>query len=538
MFGLHGHFYQPPREDPATGVMAHEPSAAPFHDWNERITAECYRPNGWARVVDERGRIVVIVNNFEVMSFDLAPTLARWMAVHAPDVLERIVAADRSANTAIAHPFHHVILPFATPRDRATELLWGRTEFEHRFGRRPLGVWLPETAMDSDTIAAVTAAGYRFTIALPHQVSATATVVEHRGCRIVVADDVLSRQLAFGVFGGDADAVIAAAARSAAARGHALATTDGETFGHHHKWTERTVAFALGVQARRLGWQVGSFEGLVGAPAAPSDVVASAWSCAHGLERWRSDCGCRNGDFGVVDQRWRGPLRTALEAVRDVANLVFDTAGREVFVEPWLARDDYASVLCDASETEPFMQRHGRAGASSATALALLESQRHALGMFTSCAWFFDDIGRLESKIAMRIAAECLRQLQLAGHGAAATAARQTCRDALAATVSHDPTLGTGADIWDAVLREERTTNAPIMARPDVQLIERAIAGVGIDDPTAWARRASGAERDRAQELVYEALATGERRDLDSVGEALGLAVAEISRRRRVGATR
>lgn len=537
-FSLHGHFYQPPREDPRSGRMATEVSAAPFHDWNERITAECYRPNAWARITDDRGLIVGIVNNFELMSFDLAPTLARWMAENAPDVLERIIDADRRAGTAVAHPFHHVILPFADERDRRTELRWGRAEFVHRFGREPTGVWLPETAMDSDTIATVAAEGLGFTIALPHQVTgAQALVADHRGCRIVVADDVLSRRLAFGVFGGLADAVVDAAAQSAAARGHAIATTDGETFGHHHKYTERTIAYALGVEAPRRGWKVGRLDDLVAETRhVDVGVAPSAWSCAHGLERWRSDCGCRNGEFGNLDQRWRAPLRHGLEAVRDIAAGVFVERGAEVFTNPWAARDDYATVLCDLERTDAYLAAHLRPGASAEVALALLESQRHALGMFTSCAWFFDDIGRLESRIALRIAAECLNQLDHLGAGAAASTARSAMELHLSRTQSHDPAIGSGSAIWRTVLTADIDTTPVVRRTVDVSVLERALltrAHDDIDRAIRWAPELTVERRDRAQEVLHDALAVGDPDDgsLDKLGATLGLASGQIRRR-------
>ncbi len=453
---VHGHFYQPPRENPWTEEVPREPSAAPFHDWNERVALEAYRPNAFARVLDEAGRVVAIVNNYEHLSFDVGPTLSAWLSENEPLASERILAADRHSGGAIAQTYFHVILPLATERDVRTQIRWGLAEFAHRFGRRAEGMWLPETAANDAVLGILAEEGVRFTILAPGQAAQPVAPGvyrwEHpsgdgRALDVVFYDGDLSHAVAFGLGAMSSEAFLdrvqAAAAGSAGSSGGlVVVAADGETFGHHHAWGDRFLAYALSVEApkrgievtnvaahlsRRPGWRSDdpspatrreprdAHRGQPGrddtGPAAVQ-VVESSWSCAHGVERWRSDCGCSTGGQPGWDQRWRAPLRKALDLVRDAVDEVFTRRGPGVLRDPDAARDDYVSVLLGASTKEEFGDRH--VIGDPVVAFTLLEATRHAMAMYTSCGWFFNDLAGLETVQVMRYAAralDCLDEL-------------------------------------------------------------------------------------------------------------------------------
>jgi hypothetical protein len=447
---VHGHFYQPPRENPWTETVAAEPSAAPFHDWNARITAECYRPNGWARIVDDRGRLVAVVNNYAHLSFNMGPTLLSWLEQHAPDVLARILEGDRLGRGAIAQAYNHLILPLATERDVRTQVRWGLADFRHRFGRDATGMWLPETAVNDEVLRVLAQEGVRFTILAPHQ--AAEPIDSGRTYRWVDPDDTalhvdlafydgpLSHDLAFGLGAMSAEELV----RRAGHGGLVLAATDGETFGHHHHFAERNLAYALPVAAPRAGIAVTTVAGYV-ARHPPTDTVAvkeSAWSCAHGVGRWREDCGCSTGGEPDADQRWRAPLRRALDLLRDVGVEVFERRGAEAFRDPWAARDAYIDVLLGATSIDSFAAEH--VTGDLVDALTLLEQQRHALLMYTSCAWFFWDLAGLETVQCLRYAARAVDLLVELGEDPGLDAFLAILAEARSNQVGE----GDGAQVW------------------------------------------------------------------------------------------
>jgi Domain of unknown function (DUF3536)/Glycosyl hydrolase family 57 len=542
---LHGHTYQPPREHPATGVVPVEPTAAPFHDWNERITEECYRPMGWARVTDDAGRIVDIVNLYSLMSFDLGPTLAAWLATHAPDVLDRIVAGDRVGRTALAHPYHHVIFPLADSRDRQTELAWGIADFRSRFGREPAGVWLPETAVDDASLASVADAGIDFVPLMADQVAGgiggTAGIWRSsdgaRSVNLVLADSGFSRGAAFGVFGGSSSELIQRGVNSIGPDALGLAITDTETFGHHHKFTERTVAYALSRLVGERGHATGSIEGwLRNTPQRqPMEVLTSAWSCVHGVGRWWRDCGCQNGDIGG-NQAWRVPLRAALDVVRRSARKAF--AESDLFSDPWMARDGYGSSLAEPDRFDDSVGRFVKPGTDARRVLLALEAQRHALAMYTSCAWFFDDISRIEPVNSLRHAACCLELIERFG----APSVRDEVRAVLRTAVSNAKGVGTGADLWDTVIVEATPgghTDRESSQRPValmVAAVRHAVSTQAAADISAAEQLVDHPERsvdrERAQELIFDALVgQGPNHRLAELGERLGLAVERVANR-------
>jgi hypothetical protein len=460
-FVLHGHFYQPPRENPWTEAVPRQPSAAPYHDWNERITAECYRPNGWARILDDHGRIVAIVDNYRRLSFNVGPTLLSWLEDHAPEVYSRIIEADRAGHRAIAQAYGHAILPLCNDRDLRTQVRWGLADFRHRFGREPEGLWLPETAVDERVLAVLAEEGVRFTFLAPGQVvgdgdgegRAGAFRWQHPrdpslGVDLVVYDGPISHDVAFGGFPSQ---VVVDRIMGRAGGDLVAVACDGETFGHHHPYADRGVAYALAIEADRRGVRLPRLADWLAEhpPGRRARVRLSAWSCAHGVGRWLEDCGCHTGGEPGWSQAWRGPLRAALDRVRDRAVDVFERLAPVVLRDPWEARDAYIDVLVGATTVERFAAEHlvdgPRDDAALVDALTLLESQRMALLMYTSCGWFFNDLAGIETVQIMRYAACCLDLLEALGeHDDTEAAVLAT----LARAHSNDPDEGDGRAVW------------------------------------------------------------------------------------------
>ena len=390
---IHGHFYQPPRDDPRTGTIPVEPNAAPYHDWNERIERECYGP---------------VSRSLGSVSFDFGPTLLQWMERAAPDTYAAVLAADRASGNAVAMPYHHVILPLSPRRDKTTEVRWGIADFRRRFGREPEGMWLPETAVDHETLDVLAEEGIRFTILAPHQVErapAGGLPGWYRtagGGRIAIFtyDGGLSHGVAFGPLVNDAGAWIE---RLTAAPGELVAiATDGETYGHHHKSGVVTLARVVEtIQTENFA----SFLARRPPEADVGIVSPSSWSCPHGVERWRAECGCRAAPERNTQQRWRAPLRAALE---------------------WLS-----------AEIREAFERKTRAVPT--------ELEHQLLRMFTSCGWFFDDIAGIESVIVLRSAA---RAIELAGPPPEQARLEAGLLERLALAPSNDPAVGSGRELY------------------------------------------------------------------------------------------
>ncbi|HTT66924.1 MAG TPA: DUF3536 domain-containing protein [Gemmatimonadales bacterium] len=465
---LHGHFYQPPRENPWLGYVEAEASAAPHHDWNRRIEQECYRAVAAARIPDAAGRIARVVNTLEFVSWDFGATLLEWLEAEAPDTYRAVLEADRRSaartgfGNAIAAPYHHVILPLSTRRDKVTEVRWGIADFRRRFGREPDGMWLPETAVDGETLDVVAAHGIRFTILAPHQVQRVPagglpgryrTAGGHE-IALFVYDGPLSHDLAFGPLLDDAFAWAARVMATGDAAGGAPAlvsmAADGETFGHHHRFGEMALARFLDELGRRPDARVTNYAAFLAAhPATESvELVApSAWSCPHGVERWRSDCGCRVAPERGWHQKWRAPLRAAVEWLASELDAVFEREGAALFRDAWAARDAYGGARGvgggAVGELVAAQAARDLGAAKSLRARALLEMEHHAQAMFTSCAWFFDDIGGLEPLQLLRYAA-CALELA----GPAGGQLGDGFAERLAAAVSNDPSVGDGRRIF------------------------------------------------------------------------------------------
>ncbi|OLB56579.1 MAG: hypothetical protein AUI13_09285 [Gemmatimonadetes bacterium 13_2_20CM_2_69_23] len=444
---IHGHFYQPPREDPWLNQVAAEPSAAPYHDWNERIERESYRAVVAARVYAPDGRIAHIVNTLASISFNFGATLLEWLERETPGTYAAVLEADRASRArhaghgnAIAMPYHHVIMPLASRRDKITEVRWGIADFRRRFGRGPEGMWLPETAVDPETLDVLAAEGIAFTILAPHQVEqapADGSAGRYRtsggrSIALFVYDGPISHDVAFGSLLKDASAwaerLLAPGKRGHERRLVAVAT-DGETYGHHHKFGEVALAWVLRELERRRDARVENFAAFLARHRPEQEVklvAPTSWSCAHGVERWRADCGCRMAPERPTQQRWRAPLREALDWLAGELHARFEQEGGALFADPWAARDAY-----------------GTDRTADGRARELLEMERNALRMFTSCGWFFDDIAGIETIQILRYAA---RAIELAGADAPRLEAGVLER--LARAQSNERAEGTGRDVY------------------------------------------------------------------------------------------
>ncbi len=469
---VHGHFYQPPRANPWTGVVDREPSAAPFHDWNQRIDSECYAPMASARVLGADGSIAHRDNLYAAMSFNIGPTLFEWMEESAPATYAAILDADRNSaallghGNAIAMPYHHTILPLASRRDKVTEVRWGIAEFQRRFAREPEGMWLPETACDEETLEVLAEAGILFTVLAPHQVekpTANGLPLNFRagGGRTIalcVYDGELSGGIAFGPLLKDG-ALLASRLSPAAGGGNEMepgdvelsaAVVDGETFGHHHHFGEMALARALRIIGESDSVTIENFASFL-ARNPPTDdaslVSPSSWSCSHGIERWRSECGCRMTPGGGSSQAWRGSLRDGLDWLAGELHEIFAREGSELYtVDPWRMRDNYAEAVgYSAAAGQAFVAGFIKPTADNiqiARAVELLEIERGALRMFTSCAWFFDDLARIETIQVLRYAAYAI---EMSGDSARLEAG---LLERIGDATSNDPAEGNGRDIW------------------------------------------------------------------------------------------
>ncbi|MBF0515466.1 MAG: DUF3536 domain-containing protein, partial [Desulfovibrionaceae bacterium] len=460
---IHGHFYQPPREDPWLGKILPEGSAAPFRHWNQRITRESYTPMAFARRLDGAGAITEIVNCYEWMSFNAGPTLMTWLARSAPGTHEAMVAADKASlkrlghGNAMAQVHHHVIMPLAKTRDKELEVAWAVDDFTARFDRAPEGMWLAEAAVDTPSLEVLAAHGVVFTILSPTQAKAVADLGSDawrpadpgnldirepylvelpsgRSISVFFYDGPLSRAVAFERLLADGEQFWR---RLSGAAGDGLLSlaTDGETYGHHFKFGDMALAYAL-AQARegRDGLRITNF-GAYLAMRPPRRKAAlhepSAWSCAHGVERWRSDCGCTDGGHPGWNQRWRAPLREALNMLKDAVDAHYDALAPALFTSPDEALLRYGRVLAGSTEPASFQKTFFVKGLSAAgrdKAWKLLSMQQWALASFASCAWFFDEISRLEPVNSLTFALRALELARATGVNGATGATGVTAR--------------------------------------------------------------------------------------------------------------
>ncbi len=498
---IHGHFYQPPRENPWLEEIERQESARPYHDWNERVCRESYAPNAFSRILDGEGRIIRIVNNYSRMSFNFGPTLLSWMVRSAPTTYEAILKADRASRerfsgygSAIAQAHDHLILPLANSRDKRTQVLWGIRDFEGHFQRRPEGMWLPETAVDLETLDIMAGEGIRFTILAPHQAAEVrgegvpgwadvrgervdtrapyrVELPSGRDITVFFYDGPLSRAVAFEEILVDGDEFARRLREFGGEGPPALLrhiATDGETFGHHHKHGEMALSYALNLLEADASIRLTNYAEFLAhhPPEREARILEnSSWSCVHGVERWRANCGCTTGGHPDWSQEWRRPLRKALDWLRDELAPRFEGAAREYFEDPWATRDRYIEVVADRDWEDARGFIAAEAGRSlsreeEVRALQLLELQRHAMLMFTSCGWFFDDLARIETLQVMRYAA---RALHLA-RGLFDVELEGGLCERLAEARSNVPALGNGAVLFRARVQPGQVTLKKVAA--------------------------------------------------------------------------
>ncbi|HTC95381.1 MAG TPA: DUF3536 domain-containing protein [Terriglobales bacterium] len=495
---IHAHFYQPPRENPWLEAVEVQDSAYPFHDWNERITAECYAPNSASRILDSEGYIERIVNNYSNISFNFGPTLLSWLESQQPETYRGILEADRASRerfnshgSAIAQAYNHMILPLANRRDKKTQVLWGIRDFEHRFGRAPEGMWLPEAAVDNETLEVLAEAGIRYTILAPRQAARVRriggrrwTELQHAGIdpsraylcvlpsgrkiNVFFYDGPISQAVAFERLLSDGENFVQrllsglSGGRTWPQLVHIA--TDGESYGHHHPHGDMALSYAINRISNLASDKQGSVEltnygeFLELYPATHQVEIAqkSSWSCAHGVERWQADCGCNSGR-PHWRQQWRGPLRQAFDFLRDELAPRFEQLAATLLHDPWAARDAYIEVVLGRglANINRFLEQHAHSPLSDAqriTVLKLLEMQRHLMLMYTSCAWFFDEVSGIETIQVMRYAA---RALQLGQELFPDISLEKRFMELLSEAPSNLPDLGNGAEIYKRWIKPE-----------------------------------------------------------------------------------
>jgi alpha-amylase/alpha-mannosidase (GH57 family) len=451
---IHAHFYQPPRENAWLEAVELQDSAYPCHDWNERVTAESYAPNSASRILDGDGRILQIVNNYSKISFNFGPTLLSWMEQKSPAVYQAILAADRESQrlfsghgSAVAQAYNHMILPLANRQDKYTQILWGIRDFESRFGRHPEGMWLPETAVDLQTLEVLAELGIKFTILSPYQagrvrplggrawrkvdggridpsMAYAVRVASGATMNVFFYDGPISRAIAFEDLLADgkrfSERLLGAFSDARTWPQLVHIATDGETYGHHRAYGDMALAFALNyIESSKLARLTNYAEYLEKHPPTQEAKVIgnSSWSCVHGVERWRSDCGCNSGGHSGWNQQWRAPLRQAFDWLRETVAPRYETEARKLFEHPWETRDAYIDVVLNRSRENVVSFMNGQAkrelsAAEIVNGLKLLELQRYLMLMYTSCGWFFDDLSGIETVQVIQYAG---RALQLAG---------------------------------------------------------------------------------------------------------------------------
>ena len=496
---IHGHFYQPPRENPWLESIELQDSALPCHDWNERVNNECYNPNSASKIVDNRNRILDIVNNYERMSFNFGPTLLSWMEEHAPHAYDRIIKADIKSvlehdghGNAIAQVYNHMIMPLANEHDKITQVKWGIRDFVYRFGRQPEGMWLAETAVDDDTLRVLVENGIKFTVLSPYQAQRIKRIPDSnwqdvswgnidpaRSYRYYIKsapgkyidlffyDGAISKSVAFDELLKDGNKFIKrlkeGISQSRDFNQLVNIATDGESYGHHTKFGDMALAYVLKIRAEDEGFTLTNYGEFLDKFRSDWEVdikQASSWSCFHGVGRWKEDCGCSTGGHPGWNQKWRKPLREALDYLRDELSIIFEKEGQKYFKEdPWTVRNRYIDVILDRTERaikhfqdENFLPE--LSDEEKVNGMELLEIQRQAMLMYTSCGWFFSEISGIETTQIMKYAA---RAMQLAENFTTKDLESKFL-DILSNAQSNFKEYGNGKDIYERFVKPSVVT--------------------------------------------------------------------------------
>ena len=496
---VHGHFYQPPRENPWLETIEIQDSAKPFHDWNARVTAECYTPNSVSKIVTQDNKILDIVNNYAYISFNFGPTLLSWMEHYSPYSYERIIKADvESASrnnghgNALAQVYNHIIMPLANKNDKYTQIIWGIKDFQYRFGRKPEGMWLAETACDDATLEALIDCGIKFTILSPYQAKSVRKLNSNdnwsdvswgnidpaRAYRYFTKSDKtkhidlffydgsISKSVAFDELLTDGNKFISRLKDGISnLRDYnqlVNIATDGESYGHHTKFGDMALSYILKVKAEDEGFEITNYANYLEQEGVQYEVDikdVSSWSCSHGVGRWCDDCGCSTGGGYGWNQKWRKPLREGLDYVRDELKKIFEEFGAKYFKNVWAARNDYIDVILDRSKNSinSFLEKHANYKLDypdTVKALKLMEMQRQAMLMYTSCGWFFSEISGIETTQIMKYAA---RAMQLAKYFSNKDI-ESGLLEILSRAQSNIPGFGSGKDVYEKFVKPSVVT--------------------------------------------------------------------------------
>ena len=452
---IHGHFYQPPRENPWLEAIEMQESANPFHDWNERINFECYNPNSVSRIVSSQNKIINIVSNYRRMSFNFGPTLLSWMEAHDPKSYERIIEANTLSiqehgghGNALAQVYNHMIMPLANEKDKYTQVIWGMKDFIYRFGHKPEGIWLAETAIDYDTVDVLIDCGIKFTVLSPFQAQKVRLMNDAKAQWVDVSsgnidpgkayrcfsksdpekyldlffyDGAISKSVAFDNLLHNGERFINRLKEGISPHRDynqlVNIATDGESYGHHTKFGDMALSYVLKSRVEKEGFKLTNYAEYLELEPPFTEVVlkdVSSWSCFHGVERWNSDCGCQTGGQPNWNQKWRRPLREALDYLRDELVVVFEKYGSELLQDVWKTRNDYIDVILDRDEDNAikFVKKHQKYELSQeeiVRVIKLLEMQRQAMLMYTSCGWFFCELSGIETVQILKYAARALQ---------------------------------------------------------------------------------------------------------------------------------
>lgn len=501
---IHGHFYQPPRENPWLEAVELQPSALPCHDWNERVNNECYAPNSVSKVVNHKNEVMSIVNNYEYMSFNFGPTLLSWMEEFAPTAYERIIKADIKSvedhnghGNAIAQVYNHMIMPLANELDKQTQVKWGIKDFEYRFGRKPEGMWLAETAVDDDTLRVLEENGIKFTILSPFQAKCVKKIDENnwqdvswgnidpaRSYRYYIKsapgkfidlffyDGAISKSVAFDELLTDGNKFLKRLQDGISYDRNypqlVNIATDGESYGHHTKFGDMALAFVMAMKVKDSGFTVTNYAEYLDKYRSDWQVQikdVSSWSCSHGVGRWCEDCGCSTGGHAGWNQKWRRPLRDAMDYLRDSVTPLFKEYGQKYFKDFLSARYNYIDVILDRSITnvKQFQQEYFLPDLSEedkVNAMKLLEMQRQAMLMYTSCGWFFCEISGIETVQIMKYAARVIQLAQDFTDNDFET----KYLEILSAAQSNYKEIGNGKDIYERFVKPSVITEKQIVS--------------------------------------------------------------------------
>jgi alpha-amylase/alpha-mannosidase (GH57 family) len=444
---IHGHFYQPPRENAWLEVIEVQDSAHPYHDWNERISAECYGPNTASRILSDRGVINNIINNYSKISFNFGATLLSWMETNDRETYDAILHADKESietfgghGSAMAQVYNHMIMPLATSRDKETQIIWGIRDFVHRFNRLPEGMWLAETAVDTESLELLAKHEIKFTVLAPRQARSFRKIggiewteagagfdtrrpylyrlPSGKSMVLFFYDGEISQGVAFDGLLNDgrklAERLINSLDKTSAEPQLSHIATDGETYGHHHKHGDMALAFCLDLIEKDSTAKLTNYAQFLAFHPPGFEIQIherSSWSCVHGVERWRSDCGCSTGSKPSWNQRWRKPLREALDWLRDELEIIFERETSRILKDPWAARNEYINVILSRNDEtiKKFLRDHCSQAVDPPVVLRLMEVQRNAMLMYTSCGWFFDEVSGIETTQILQYACRAMQ---------------------------------------------------------------------------------------------------------------------------------